>query len=326
MKARASLFFVLMFSARFAPRLAFALALVSTLSAVPAAHAAAPVTAEFREPRAFGWRVGDVLERCITLTLPAGAAVDERSLPALGQRGRALELRQVEWRGRGSARELCLRYQVFLSPREARVLEMPVFTLRFLGSAATQTLRVDAWPVVVGPLVPVAAPSRNGLGELRPEARVLRVGTEGPKWRLTVVGVLMLPLLAYLAHVYFGAAWWARRHRPFDAAWRGLRASWPAAGVDGDVVGQGLRQQAAYTLLHRALNHAAGAVLHPAGLDRWLAAQPRFEPLRADIAQFFERSRAVFFGSAAAAEDSADEARWLRDLCRRCRDVDRGSA
>ncbi len=315
MKARAAFFFVPIFVLIFVPMFA--------LSVTPDA---APVTAEFREPRAFGWRVGDVLERCIALTLPAGAAVDERSLPALGQRGRALELRQIEWHGRGSARELCLRYQVFLSPRETRVLEMPVFTLRFSGSAATQTLRVDAWPVVVGPLVPVAAPSRNGLGELQPDAPAPRVGTEGARLSLAVISVLLLPLLGYLAHVYFGAVWWARRHRPFDAAWRGLHAVRRAAGVDGDDTGEGERRQAAYTLLHRALNHTAGEALHPAGLDRWLAAQPRFEPLRAEIAQFFERSRAVFFGGAAAAEDSADEARWLREFCRRCRDTERGSA
>jgi mxaA protein len=299
---------------------ALAFALVLGMSLAPAVHAAAPVTAEFREPRAFGWRVGDVLERCIRLTLPEGAVVDERSLPALGQRSRSLELRQIDWRGRGSVRELCLRYQVFLSPREARVLEMPVFTLRFLGSAATQSVRVDAWPVVVGPLVPVAAPSRNGLGELRPEAPVPRVGTEAPKLRLTVIAMLLLPLLGYLAHVYVGAAWWARRHRPFDTAWRGLRALRAAAA------GHGAQEQAAYTLLHRALNHAAGEVLHPAGLDRWLATQPRFAPLRAEIVQFFERSRAVFFAGGRAAAESADDTRWLRDLSRRCRDVERGSA
>jgi mxaA protein len=302
------------------------LALVFALSVVPSAgpavHAAAPVTVEFREPRAFGWRVGDVFERCVLLTLPAGAAVDERSLPMLGQRGRALELRHIDWRGRGSVRELCLRYQVFLSPREARVLEIPVFTLRFLGSAAIQSVRVDAWPVVVGPLVPVAAPSRNGLGELRPEAPVPRVGTAEPKLHLTIIAMLLLPMLGYLAHVYVGAAWWARRHLPFDTAWRGLRAL-PAAAAGA---GHGAQEQAAYTLLHRAFNHAAGEVLHPAGLDRWLTTQPRFAPLRSEIAQFFERSRAVFFAGGTAAAESADDARWLRDLCRCCRDVERGSA
>ena len=169
------------------------------------------------------------------------------------------------------------------------------------------------------------APSRNGLGELRPEAPVPRVMTDAPRWRLAVTAALLLPLLGYLAHVYFGAAWWARRHRPFDAAWRGLcgLGDLPHAG---GVEGEAAQQRAAYTLLHRALNHAAGQVLHPAGLDRWLEAQPRFLPLRAEFMRFFERSRAVFFGAGATLAESRADARWLRDLYRRCRDAERGSA
>ena len=63
-----------------------------------------------------------------------------------------------------SRRELQLDYQVFLAPREVRTLEMPAFTLRLDGTPRVQTLRIDAWPVVVAPLVPVDAPARHGLG------------------------------------------------------------------------------------------------------------------------------------------------------------------
>ncbi len=82
-------------------------------------------------------------------------------------------------------------------------------------------------------------------------------------------------------------------------------------------------ERAAYARLHSAFNASGGEVLFETGIDRFLAQHPRFAPLRDEIVQFFQASKRVHFGSAAPGDGGQD---WLLAFCRRCRDVERGSA
>ena len=105
---------------------------------VASSAAAAPevLSASIDEPRAFGYTVGDVVSRRIALQVPNGLKLDQDSLPRAGARGRALELQRVVLHTSlaGVPDALQLDYQVFLAPRELRVLEMPVIELRFDGA------------------------------------------------------------------------------------------------------------------------------------------------------------------------------------------------
>ena len=109
------------------------------IGALGGGAAAAPDTLGARsdEPRAFGYTVGDVVSRRITLQVPDGLRLDPDSLPRPGARGRALELQRVVLHQSlaGVPEALQLDYQVFLAPREVRVLEMPPIELRFGGLA-----------------------------------------------------------------------------------------------------------------------------------------------------------------------------------------------
>ena len=107
-----------------------------------------PMFAEWEKTKA-----ADVVVRRIQLQVPSGLALDTASLPRPGKRGGALELRSVAWRQ--AAQELVVEYQVLLSPPTPRVLEMPAFELRFAGAGGQPagSLRIDAWPVAVSPLV-----------------------------------------------------------------------------------------------------------------------------------------------------------------------------
>ncbi|HSI60253.1 MAG TPA: hypothetical protein VLA16_22030 [Ideonella sp.] len=277
---------------------------------LPAATPAQTARAEADEPRAFGYTVGDLVQRRVRLELPAGQRLDPASLPAVGGRGKPLELRSVMLQGD----ELTLVYQVFLSPPEARTLEMPPVTLSITGGPRVEELRVDAWPVTVAPLMPPEVSPRRGLGELRPDAPAPLIDTSAARRRLAVYTGIAALLLLYLAHVYLALPWWARQRRPFGLAWRAL-GSLPAAPTTE-------QRREAWERVHGALNHTAGEVLFEPGLERFIAAHPRFERLRGELQQFFRRSRAEFFGGAAAADDGA----WLRTFCRECRDVERGSA
>ena len=302
-------------------RLAMGFAGMVTAMLLGATSHAAPAPADTlgassEEPRAFGYMVGDVVSRRIALRVPSGLELDPDSLPRAGTRGRAVELQRVVLHKSlaGAPEALQLDYQVFLAPREVRVLEMPVIELRFKGLPRPQTLRIDAWPVTVAPLVPVDAPSREGLGDMRPDREPPRVDTFAARTRLALEGGAIVLLLAYLASVYLVLPWSAQRRRPFGRAWKAL-ASLPARP-------DAKQRRAAFEHLHAALNETAGEVLFEPGLSRFVAQRPRFEPLRDELVRFFAESRAEFFSGG----DDAVDARWLVALCRRCRDLERGAA
>lgn len=301
------------------PRLRAATWVLVAATGLAAAAPAALLNATTREPRAFGYQVGDVVSRSVTIHAPDGLVLDDSSVPQPGARGKALELRSVARSNTtepgGRRIELTLDYQVFLSPPQVRTLELPTFTLRFEGQPRAQALRIDAWPVTVAPLVPVEVSPRRGLGELQPDTPPPLIDTSAGYTRLIVCAGVLVLLLAYLAQVYLGMPWWSRAHRPFTQAWRALRGM-PAAS-------SGSQRREAFQRLHEALNRTAGEVVFEPGIDRFIAAQPRFRPLRDELATFFQHSRREFF---AQGEHAGTDGAWLIEFCRRCRDAERGAA
>jgi len=279
------------------------------LLAAPA-WAAGP-SADVIEPRAFGYSVGDVLQRRVLLQWPPELTPDLSSLPQTRRPGQALELRAARLEGQ----TLLLDYQVFLAPTEVRTLEAPPLQLRFAGTAgAEQFLRIDAWPVTVAPLVPLDVSPREGLGEMRPDVAPPAIDTAARRLRLALYAGLLALATVYLLQVYIGLPWWGRRQRPFAQSWRALRGLPDAASAQ--------QRRDAMLLLHAALNRSAGAVLFEADLPAFIAAQPRYAPLRDALVDFFRRSHGTFF----AGHEATGDLRWLRDLGRACRDAERGSA
>ena len=305
------------------------------------------------EPRAYGYQVGEVVQRNVTVHAPQGWRLAEESLPRPGGRGQAIELRRVAASVHavpgGQRHELALEYQVFLAPSSVRVLEIAPLRLRFEHATRSEDVRVEGWPVTVAPLTPPEASTRRGLGELQPDLPPPLIETASIRRRLLGSAVLGLLLLGALATLSFGPPWRAARNRPFARAWRELRClpAQPGAG----------QWRAACRTLHAALNGCAGEVLFEPGLDRFVAAHPAFAVLRGDIARFMQLSRDEFFGDAARAghgaaangnvereqvsgasvdrngareqtdgASAAGAAAWLVTLCRRCRDAERGFA
>jgi mxaA protein len=287
------------------------------LAAVLAAAQGQGVRVETDEPRAFGYRIGDTVQRHVTVHADAGWLLDETTLPRPGARGGALELRRVAVHthddGAGRRLELDLLYQVFVAPPAVRTFEMPSFRVRFNGPQRAEDVRVEAWPVTVAPLSAPEASARRGLGELRPDRSPPWIDVRALRMRLLAWALAALLLLGTLAVIQFGPPWRAARNRPFGSAWRQLRHL-PADAP-------GARWRAACQQMHAALNRCAGEVVFENGLARFVAARPAFAPLRDDLARFLRLSRAEFFG--APARERGDAA-WLVDLCRRCRDAEQG--
>jgi mxaA protein len=272
---------------------------------------------EASEPRAYGYRVGDVVQRQITLHAPHGWRLIEDSLPRPGARGGAIELRSVALQTHnvagGQRHELALEYQVFFAPRELRTLEIAPLRLRLTHPSRSEELRVEAWPVTVAPLTPAEVSPRRGLGELQPDREPPLIDTDARRTRLAVSTALAALLLLAVAALSVGPAWLTARHRPFHRAWRELRH----LPREPDT-----RQwQAACRAMHRALNASAAEVLFEPGVDRFIAAHPSFRGERDAIQRFLRMSRGEFFGNA---RHAPDDPAWLVGLCWRCRDAERG--
>jgi mxaA protein len=280
---------------------------------------AAPVPeVETREPRAFGYQVGDLVQRGVVVHAPAGWVLDADSLPKPGARGQPLELRQVERIERredgGVRHELQLQYQVFFAPSAVRMFELPALRLLLQGTARSATLHVDAWPVAVAPLVQPQAPTRRGLGELQPDREPFTIDlTPTQRW-LRVWLLLAASALLALGTLHVALPWFDRRRLPFAQAFAELRR----LPSDADTA----RWRDACKRLHRALDRSAGEVVFEHGLQRFVAARPAFAPLCDDLSRFLRLSRREFF--AGATRDAADTS-WLVELSRRCRDAERGT-
>lgn len=301
---------------------ALGLGLCLGLAALPPAFAqgARLLDVQADEPRAYGYQVGDLVERRVVLHVPDGLRFDDASLPRTGVRGTALELRRLDRRESredgGTRIALTLRYQVFLAPSTVRTLEMPAMTLRFLGTPRDQDVRVDAWPVTVAPLVPVEVSPRRGLGEMQPDAPVPPIATAGERSRLVVWATLGTLLLAWLAWLQWGLPWWLRHRQPFGRAWGALR------GLPAEPDATAWR--AACKRVHEALNASAGEVLFERGVGGFVARRPAFAPLAGDIARFLQDSRREFFAGDDGTAPASRDGRWLRAFAQRCREAELG--
>ena len=276
----------------------------------------AQLQARTLEPRAFGVRVGDVVERQIIVDIPSRLKLDQNSLPLVGPQGPVLELRSLDRTAQttptGQRLSLVLKYQVFAAPVAVRSYELPKLLLRFDGVPRGDELRVEPWPVVVSALATEDASPREGLGELRPDIAPPLRGVALERAVLWACAATAALLAAYLALVYGGQPWWGRRHRPFTLAFKAVQAHGEADGRE------------ACRALHAAFNQTAGRTVFAEAIDGFVEQAPRFAALKGDIQAFFTRSQAAFFADVAQSQVPPRE--WLLAFARACRDAERGSA
>ncbi|RZT93814.1 hypothetical protein [Rivibacter subsaxonicus] len=306
-------------------RMAIRSALAAGLLALAALARAQPTLA-VEDPRAFGWQIGDKLERRLVLLVPPGYRLDLESLPTPAQ-GSAIELRRVERDGAADdARQtLHLHYQVLRSAPQPALYELPAVRLRVLAPGAEARvidLRVDAMPLLVEPMTPIEAPQRSGLGELRPDAEPQLLPVARERALLLGCAVVAALLLGWLLLWPRMQAWLMRRRRPFARAERAVRLALRGGQEPA-------RIEAAMHALHAAFDAHAGRVL----LATDAAAQARASawpvPLADDVTRFFEASSRHFFGSVGdslAGREPGLGATELRDLARRLSAAERQAA
>ncbi|WP_213232723.1 hypothetical protein [Caballeronia sp. NK8] len=247
------------------------------------------------QPRAFGHVLGDVLTQRVLLPIDG-----DLPMPSAGRVGVWLERRapRIEKDAQGRS-WMVIDYQIVNAAQTLTQAELPAFELAAANGA---TLHVAAWPISVAPLTPRASFRAGDLQPLRPDRIVAPPDQVEPRRRMRAWLALLFVTLAGWA------AWasWRRREDarrlPFARAWQAIRTL-DTRDIDAS--------DRAWLHLHRALDEAAGQVVHATSLHALLARAPYLEALRSRVEAFYASSQQRFFN-----RDGASTPFALREFAR----------
>lgn len=277
------------------------------------------IAVSVRQPRAFGYVIGDRLEQRISMLAPAGLALDPRSLPRAGRTGLWLELSPPHLSsdkvGNGARYGLTLDYQVINIPEQVRTIDLPAVALAFNARGGQVTALVDEWPITIAPITPTDVLARAGLKQTQPDAQPPTPDSGRYMW-LTIVWIAALvAIVAGGAVRRRGIPWLRHGARPFARAARDIvkLSRLPPARA---TYRRGLQR------LHRAFDAAAGHAVFGERLEPLLVAHPELLRLRAQIEQFYAASQREFFGAHAGGTSLSE----VLALAARCRDAEAAAA
>ena len=294
------------------------LGMIASLS--PPAQAAVE-TLTVATPRQFGYVIGDRIEHRALLVLRPGFELDPDSLPEPGRIGRWLSLDAIEIGGkarRGASRHtIRFRYQVVNAAQSVIGAGTPPVSLRVIGPEGGLPVVVPAWGFTIGPIVAPGERPPGSLPDLRPALPPPPVPTTARTVRVAGIGLLALGLLALIAGDHLRGRLGRHGGRPFDRVYRRVKRRMKDPGAP-DAYADTLVE------VHAAFNATAGRAVFEHDLARFFAEHPRFEPLRAPIRTLFAESGRLFYGQGEAPRPEARDLGRLRDLCRACRDAERG--
>lgn len=285
------------------------------------------VSIHIKEPeRDVGYTVGDVLTREITVTVKKPYVLVEESLPIVGYERRhkgqliGIDLSDLAY-SKESTREatthhIALSYQVFTNNVVAKPAALPGEYLRILDTSSKSKevyrYRIPSWNFAISPIsvfgqVKVEADMSGYRGPLLLDASSLQLRLQ---ILLAILGISLLALLYMLGK----HAWLPRMGGPFAKAYRSITKS--THNTEGI--------QLAVSHLHEALNASAGYSLFSNNLHAFLLKKPAFQHIQAELGQFFDLSRQVFFEPNSGQVTGEQAWTWLAQFCRQCRDCERG--
>lgn len=301
-------------------RIACALLLLVALMQSAAAEVRAVHTIE---PRAFGYFLGDTLERIVEIETGADDEIVAASLPRTGPSNYWLELRGIEQtsasRGGGRLHTLTLTYQAFYAPIDPRKQTIPATEISVRGPNGSETVTIPPFSFLMSPLREIF-PEKSGESAatfLRPDFASEHRRSGGLRTAALVAAALTAVFLTLLAR---DLAWWPfhrRPARPFSRAVRDVGRALAKGGADG--------YRAGLLALHRAFDTAAGHRLLAADVEGFLAAHPEHDGTRSQVERFFAASRAVFFGEAPREGETGLPPTELKELAAELARQERGA-
>ncbi|MFA5901619.1 MAG: nonribosomal peptide synthetase MxaA [Hyphomicrobium sp.] len=249
------------------------------------------------EPRAFGYFLGDTLQREIEVRLARGEQLDLASLPRPGPINYWLELSSANVtthsEGDDSVYRIVLIYQTFYAPLDPRKLTIPGFTLLAKGAPGTGEVRVRDFGFLTSPIRQLFAASSQSSGSsvtLQPDALPPRLTTGAERTALLFAGSAWVAALGGLA---WHNAWWPFRRRParpFTEAARFINSNTQKlADADG--------YRVALLRMHRAFDLAAGRRVLADDVNNFVVKHPEFAAYRSGVERMFASSRQAFFAN-----------------------------
>jgi mxaA protein len=261
-------------------------------------------------PRPFGYVNGDEIPQRIIIETRSGITLQTGGLPAKGQINRWLNLNQVTVKQSGQRYQIDLRYQVFYAPLEVKSLTLPGFTVQLSQGEKTVGKNIPAWTFTLSPLRELVARQTEQGEYMRPDSPPsLLANTQALRGLAASLTAAAL-IAAYLGYLY-GCFPNRLRRALFKQALRKL------AGLSKTDMGQAL------TLVHQALNNLNGHPLFSNRLSDFYRRNPRYQQISTQLEWFFSYSNRYFFSAGMIVV--AQDLQQLKDLCERCRKIERGS-
>jgi len=270
--------------------------------------------------REVGLHVGDVLQRIVILRMQKPYKLLQTSLPLANtqklrqNKKQGIEVHSVRLEqdedGDYNVYTLDITYQIFTNNVVAKPAALPPEFVKVGGNGKIFQVRIPSWSFRISPLAVFGNVKIET--DMSPYRGPLLLDSASHRYTLwSLLGVLGLSLVGLL-YILGGRRWLPRMGGPFARAMRELRK------LPADDAGL----QRGVTRMHQAFNASGGGSVFTA--DEFIARRPGFEPIRDDIARFFQLSRTVFFDPKAKVELPQAPLEWLRQFCRRCRDCERG--
>jgi mxaA protein len=285
------------------------------------------VSIKIKEPeRDVGYTVGDILTREITVTVKKPYVLVEESLPIVGYERRykgqliGIDLTKLDYSKKSgkeaNTHHISLSYQVFTNNVVAKPAALPGEYLRILDTSSKDKkvyrYRIPSWNFAISPI--------SVFGQVKVESDMS--GYRGPllldasrlQTRLNVLLAVLAVALLGLLYMLGKHTWLPRMGGPFAKAYRSITKS--QRNAEG--------MQLAVSRLHDALNTSAGYSLFSNNFHAFLLKKPAFQHIQAELGQFFDLSRQVFFEPSTSQAMGEPELAWLAQFCKQCRDCERG--
>lgn len=265
---------------------------------VPGAGWAEVRSVHVEEPRAFGYFLGDLVERTAVIETARDDTIVPASLPRTGPSNYWLELKSVsqstKQHGDVAVHRLKLTYQMFYAPIDPRKVTIPEMGLTIKTAAGNETATIPQFTAIMSPLREIFPEKSGETAEtfLKQDAPV-PVRRSGFARTGALIAAAFSALFLLLLARHF--AWWPFSHRPTRPFSRAAREVAQALSRTTERR-EGYRN--ALLAMHRAFDTAAGRRLLAADVDGFFSAHPEHAPSRSAVERFFDASRAVFFGEA----------------------------
>ena len=285
------------------------------------------VSIQIKDPvKLVGYTVGDIIEREVILTIKAPYKLIDTSLPITGYEKRykgqlvGIELKNIVHVKKESkdktVHQIKLAYQVFTNNVVAKPASLGPEYLNLIDTSNPKELvkyRIPSLSIAVSPIAIFGQVKIEN--NMSPFLGPLLMSDSKEKQTLKISLAAIAVSLIGLLYILGKHAWLPRMGGAFAKCYRTVRKT-----PDNT---EGLKQ--AVSAVHLALNTTAGMSIFNDNLDAFLHQHPKFHPVKAEIQEFLNLSRHVYFEPSFKPRSIDHNAhQWLVQFSRHCRDCERG--